>query len=211
MGNSFYIASNLNSIDWSVISTLIIALCSLWVSISTARKSEKHNRETLQMTMEHNKKSVRPIISESYVLNQLENFEKNYYCTYDLKNCGFGPAIVNFFKFRIDGKEYFHILEIYYKYIDKTGNSLVDPISGANAITQGVESNAAIAPNETVNLFKLVFKDAKYFNEFQELAKKIQLIFVYEDIYGEERRIERNSIENPLIPNNNPTTRLGKF
>lgn len=182
----------ITSSEWISIGSFIIAICSLWVSIKAIKKSARHHRETFEMTRDHNKRSVRPIISLSYFVGNLDNVEKNYFVAFAIKNCGFGPAIIKDLKYNIDNKEFDYIYDICSDYIDQPERIIEISLSNAYTIFNGNDGDAAMSPNESITLFKLVFKDLGHFENFHELMKRVMFKIEYEDVYGEIKRKNSN-------------------
>jgi hypothetical protein len=190
MGDSFYDLLNSASIDLVAIIALAVAIISLGFAIY-------YSRVTFRLTKEHYKKTVEPIIKEIYKLDSVKGRPENLFCSYQLRNSGYGPAIIKSGNFKVEGKDYNWMSKIYSDYIDDPLTTLTDD-STATVLDYDINP-VALAPNETVTIFNLIFKDDNHFLKFQELAKKLSFYLNYESIYGTKRYLKRDNFAVSVI------------
>jgi hypothetical protein len=159
------------------LAAIIVSIFSIWFSVLYSRK-------TLNLTKEHNKKIVEPMLTHLYMLDIRGNSQ-----SLQIKNCGFGPALIKSVIFSVDGKQYekFNLLitenmkNADYK-ADYNINNLGDCI---------------IASNELIVMFKLDFEnkgDNNGFMKFRELARRTSLNIKYETVYGESKKLYASMI-----------------
>jgi hypothetical protein len=190
MGDSFYDLLNSASIDLVAIIALAVAIISLGFAIY-------YSRVTFRLTKEHYKKTVEPIIKEIYKLDSVKGRPENLFCSYQLRNSGYGPAIIKSGNFKVEGKDYNWMSKIYSDYIDDPLTTLTDD-STATVLDYDINP-VALAPNVTVTIFHLIFKDDNHFLKFQELAKKLSFYLNYESIYGTKRYLKRDNFAVSVI------------
>jgi hypothetical protein len=140
---------------------------------------------------------VEPIIKEIYKLDSVKGRPENLFCSYQLRNSGYGPAIIKSGNFKVEGKDYNWMSKIYSDYIDDPLTTLTDD-STATVLDYDINP-VALAPNETVTIFNLIFKDDNHFLKFQELAKKLSFYLNYESIYGTKRYLKRDNFAVSVI------------
>lgn|ERR1035437_870483 len=174
----------------------LLPIIAIIVSILSLRFSYRYNRKTLLLTKEHNRKSVEPILSPIYSLISEPYYielgsvtipRRKYEVVFELKNCGFGPAIIKSLLLIIDKTEYKDIFSLSDKYIGQSNYN--NDLSLKHTF-----DNEVIASNEHTLVFKIHFNDEKYYQEFNELAKKISLKIIFDTIYKEERIFTINSL-----------------
>ncbi len=179
--NSFYYFLNSPSFDWVAILALIVAIISIGIAIY-------YNRKTLQLTEAHNKKSVEPLITDLYTPDIIIEKGKNSSVSYQIRNCGLGPAIIKSYNFRINEKNFKHAFEIYEQNLGKP--KYIYDLSTIFII----EQSHIIASNESLFLFDLYFINLETAAQFHELVRKIAVSLEYETIYGEKRFFKKERL-----------------
>jgi len=172
---------NYLSIDWVALSALIISVVSVVIAVS-------FNRKTLKMTEKHNKKSVEPLITDTYFAQTLSEKGKNSSVSYKIKNCGLGPAIIKNINYRIkdtDNKSVFIIYE-----------SNISPINYIYDLSLCflMDKSHALASTESLELFNLYFRDFDSAEQFHNLIKNTEFSLDYETIYGEKRFFKKDKL-----------------
>jgi len=168
------------NIDWIAIFALVVAIISVIIAV-------KYNRETLKLTEVHNKKSVEPLMTDLYISKLVITDDKKPSQAYQIKNCGFGPAIIKSYFFEIDGKKYINVNDIFKQYFKGQNYSALTEF-----FTIALEH--VIAPNETLSLFIFYFDDVKLAMQFDELAKRLSFQLEFETIYKEPRRFFKEKL-----------------
>jgi hypothetical protein len=195
MGDSFYNLTHASSINFIAILALVVSIISVGFAVY-------FNRKNLQITKEHYIKTVDPRIKEIFEKGSPKGSPETLFCCYQLRNSGNGPAIIKSGNFRVEGKDYNWMMKIYLDYIGDPLTSLTDD-SMATALVYDT-NEVVLAPNETVLIFNLIFKDDNYFLKFQELAEKISFYLDYESIYGTKHKLKRDSFKDPVISFSKP-------
>jgi hypothetical protein len=176
----------------------LLPIIAIVVSLLSLRHSYRYNRKTLILTEEHNRKSVQPVLSTTFteaIEPKSTDFHgaifryNTYDITFELKNCGFGPAIIKSFQLTYDNINYSEIFALCNKYIGQSNYD--DKLSLRHTF-----ENEVIASNEHTLIFKIHFKEEKFFKEFHDIAKKIGLKIEFETIYEEENTFHLDSITN---------------
>jgi hypothetical protein len=167
--------------DWTAIIALGVAIVSLAIGVYFSRK-------TLRLTMKHNKKSTEPYITDIYsALHKLE-VGNSIFVSYDIKNCGFGPAIIKSLNFTYRGKNYPTIFDIYKKLFETLHHE------NDSSILFMLDSTHIIASNDSVTLFNMCFKERKYADQFQQITKVTGIFIEYESIYGEKKTFAKERL-----------------
>jgi hypothetical protein len=152
----------------------------------------RNNRKTFRLTEQHNKKSVEPVFSINYSeeldrdiveFGGIQVPRSSYIVKLELKNCGFGPAIIKSYALRIDNRDFEEIFSIYKQFIGQ-------PKYVENKSYRRTFENDVIASNETKPIFIVCFTNSDSFKEFCELLKRIRLIIEFETIYEEKRNYD---------------------
>lgn len=168
----------------------LLPIIAIIVSIFSLGYSVYQSRITFRLTQEHNKKSVEPILSTLYKTELISSNDKKSLESFEIKNCGFGPAILKSFILIKDNKAYNNMFDIYKQIIGT-------PQYDADSSMVHTMENIVIASNETVTIFKFYFKKSSAFPEvmvFHELAKEVSLKVEFETFYGEKRSYDIESI-----------------
>lgn len=181
MNNSFYYFLNSHSSDWVAILALIVAIISVGIAVY-------YNRGTLRLTEAHNKKSIEPLITDLYTPNTIAEKGKNSSVSYQIKNCGLGPAIIKSYNFRLNEKDYKHVFEIYEQNLGEP--KYIYDLSSVFVL----EQYHIIASNESLILFDLYFKDLIPAAQFHKLVREIGFSLEYETIYGEKRYFKKERL-----------------
>ena len=156
---------NFDAEIWVATASAVIALCALGVTIWQGRQNYKHN-----------KLSVRPFLG-TFMYTDIVN-KKTARRTFELMNCGIGPAIIKNFVLLYDGKEVSrNNRKIYYAFLQ---NLLAD---FEEVEISGYGPGAAMQIGE-----KLLLLSFDYNFEKQDISftNKLNLIVDYQSIYGDE-------------------------
>jgi hypothetical protein len=175
MGNSFVLNYILPFV------AIVISICALGFSIF-------YSRQTLHLTEKHNLKLVEPLLTHDYSLGKITPDGKYSIQSLDIRNCGFGPAMIKSSCFIIDGEEYYDMPNLYRqkmhhppKYDNKLG--------GYKLLKDFV-----MAPNTKLILFEFYYLYTLNENgafdfpdKFFELTERMSLKIEFETIYGGKR------------------------
>lgn len=168
-----------DSVTTTFILDYLIPLVAIIVSIFSIWFTVLYSRKTLNLTKDHNKKIVEPMLTHLYMVDYLGNCQ-----SLQLKNCGFGPALIKSVIFSIDGKQY-----------EKINLLVTENMKNADYKADFQINNLGdciIASNELIVMFKLDFEnkgDNNGFVKFRELARRTSLNIEYETIYGESKKL----------------------
>lgn len=172
------------SLDWVAIIALVVGIFSLFFSIY-------FNRKTFRLTETHNKKMVKPWFSYWY-RSELENHYS--FESFEVKNCGFGPAKITNWKFIYKGNSYDSIIDAYQRHGDYLNYR--EELSSIVKL-----NNVVLAPNETSTLFKLYFAkknllngDYYYARLFKEFTKEVSFELNYLNIYDDPGQSKEESL-----------------
>lgn len=168
-----------NSLPASYILEYAIPLVAIILSIFSIWFSVLYSRKTLNLTKDHNIKIVEPMLTHLYMVDYLGNSQ-----SLQLKNCGFGPALIKSVIFNVDGKQYEKINTLVTENMKNTDYKVDFQINNLG--------DCIIASNELIIMFKLDFEnkgDNNGFVKFRELARRTSLNIEYQTIYGESKEL----------------------
>lgn len=184
MNTSQYYFLNSETVNWTAIIALGVSIISL---IYTAW----YGRKTFNLTKKHYIKTVEPLLTDLYTINNDKDNRAIPLHSYDIKNSGFGPAVMKTLTFTINEKSYRDI------------HTLISDTFHGNFnlkfhIMMSVD-DMVISPNEKLNLFEihLTSQDFEEYPEFQNLLSQVSLHVEYETIYSEKRFLHVKNIFKP--------------
>lgn len=160
-----------------------ISILALLVSIYAVVASSRFNRKTLEMTKNHFKKSVKPLLC---VWN--ESFPDSFKLF--LRNGGTGPAIIKNVVLKVNNKSYETMDKIF---SDKSNNIDFGNYDHYETKIASI-ANYGLLPNGEVPLFEYHFKKPNARKEFHQLVSKVALIVNYETIYNEVKTFTEDPI-----------------
>jgi hypothetical protein len=154
---------------------IVVSICALIFSVI-------FNRKTYNLTKEHNKKSVEPMLSELYIVDVRSTDKEPPYQAFQIKNCGFGPALIKSLTLTFNDKKYTEIKTL-------VKENLQNINYRADLTSTAALEGYIMAPNEQLNIFKIHFNPSSdnSFLKFKELASNISLFVEFETIYHEKR------------------------
>jgi len=161
----------------------IIALTAIVVSILGLIISVCYNRKSLKITIEHNKKSVEPKIDHLHMVNAHEYKE---YC--ELKNNGYGPAMIKEIKFYYQGNIYEDIVTLYKKHFN--GN-----ISKIEKEKIYQYKDYPLASNSSILLYEFIYAPEYFKNNVDGITSFLEDILIeinYETVYNELKNYRKN-------------------
>jgi hypothetical protein len=173
----------------------LLSFIAIIVSIFSLVLSVRYNRKTYRLTREHNKKTVEPMLSLLYTLQAPSIDKKPRFQSFQIKNCGFGPAVIKSFSLIVENIGYKHIQTLMDENLKNVN------FNYSMSTLQNIE-NSIIPSNEEVTIFQLFFNyaplDDDAFTKFYDLAETISLKIDFETIYQEKRIFEVESITGQL-------------
>ncbi len=156
----------------------IIAITAIIVSVVSLFISVWYNKISLRISMDHNKKSVEPLVDFMY---EIDFTTKKENC--DLLNNGVGPAILKSIKYYYNNESFNDILSLYKKHNVKNLEYIL-----YDGRKMGYYDNQTIIPvNGKLLLFDLDYSKSEHFRELNEFHKKVIIEIEYQTIYYESR------------------------
>lgn len=159
----------------------IIAISAIVVSITGLIISLWYNRRTLNITIEHNKKSVEPILNTDYVSSYKTKIE-----SLKISNRGLGPAIIKKIIFLYKGDKFDNIIDLYKKYHPDNLLKFQDQ----NWKYGKYSENTTLAPNEDILLYEIKYNSTDHFEDLRKISHEIITEITYWTIYKEKRIID---------------------
>lgn len=160
---------------WDV--DIIVAICAIVVSILGIGLGVYFNWKTLKITINHNRKSVRPALKFDRAFDEL-NFEIDH----GLKNSGTGPAFITKLLFFYDNKEYKSLAFLLSSNIS-VYHSIVKQ---SKSIESNFDDREVIASSDYQNIYKSSFIENKYMFEIKKILRRTEIYVEYESIYEEK-------------------------
>lgn len=141
------------------------------------------------LTARHNRKMVEPILADLYNIYHRTGKDDYSFQSYQLKNCGFGPAVIKSLTFTINDKEYKEITSLIRENSEKI---IYDTSLSSTSMHEG----GILPPKEEWVIFKICFSASSNdsFREFQRLLSNISIRVDYVSIYKEKKFLYTDKI-----------------
>jgi hypothetical protein len=165
----------------------LIAFFALLLSLIVFIKTSRFNRKTIQLTIDHFKLSIKPLLQESYQIDD-EKYEISCY----LKNNGPGPAIIKELNFTYKDKSYKGVKTLLYD-----NKSSINLPGEFNIEFTDIFTNSILSSSDKIRLYKITSPSSKGHKEITKISNYISVNIIYEDVYGDRFiSIPRNENDN---------------
>lgn len=179
--------NDLTNIDWIDLFAVVIALITL-------SYTAWFNRRTLKMTIEQNRKSVEPSLSDDFSINLFEHstFE-DCYVSHKIKNCGIGPAKILHLEYKKDGKVFANGFDLLKAFIGDEGR-ILSPKNYVRFST--ISSFEILSTKDELLLFKIYIEELEIRKKLNNWLKTVEIFVIYESIYSERKEFSKPNIVN---------------
>ncbi|PQJ82783.1 hypothetical protein [Polaribacter glomeratus] len=168
--------------DFEIDKSFVVSICAIVVSIAGITIGLYYNWKNLKNTIEHNKKSVEPLVTLSAEVRD----EKGHRLS--LRNFGLGPAVLNSIDFVYEDKNYKSLIEIQTIHYLESVLAMDEKLSQSKIIIRG----GVIGSGETSLVHKLIFKEEIKLDSFLNFLRKTKIKVEYSNLYGDTKVFEQS-------------------
>ncbi len=160
---------------------LILSICAIILSIVSIIIGVRYNRKTFNYTKEQNKLTLEPYLSV-----ELDSFTDNRYII-KLVNNGNGLARLISIYYFLNSRKHQDLIVLLDNSIEKIKSELLMKESNAFFI----DGLGHIGSSKEIILFNLKYKENFDIRKFDEILMNVKIVIKYENIYGDQKRLER--------------------
>ncbi|MFT5971138.1 MAG: hypothetical protein ACI8ZO_001657 [Flavobacteriales bacterium] len=187
MKTLFILCNTANEItSWSadrilVFTAIIISILSLIISVL-------FNRKTLNMTIDHNKKSVIPAIT----FHRREDADDKSF-SLSISNSGLGPAIITNISFAYKSETYSDIFTL----LEKNTSISKEDFEKTGMLVSILDHREALATGKDEDIYSVKFTNDINYQTGKEIFKKTECVIQFEDLYNStfKKRCIINNLE----------------